>query len=97
MADIASCNTTPDPVRVKLLIEQARAKFPEAGDSGVRLESWCGLRPATLRGTPIIGDSTVANLFLNTGHGARGRSPVAAPKLSATWFRVARPRLRRTD
>jgi D-amino-acid dehydrogenase len=33
---------------------------------------WSGLRPMTPDGTPIIGDTGVKNLFLNTGHGTLG-------------------------
>ena len=72
MADIAGYDTTLDTVRVKLLIDLARAVFPAAGDYGADLKPWCGLRPATPKGTPIIGASPIANLFLNAGHGALG-------------------------
>ncbi len=33
---------------------------------------WCGLRPMTPDGPPIIGDSGIGGLFLNTGHGTLG-------------------------
>jgi D-amino-acid dehydrogenase len=33
---------------------------------------WSGLRPMTPDGTPLVGRSTVQNLFLNTGHGTLG-------------------------
>lgn len=33
---------------------------------------WCGLRPMTPDGTPIIGKTDISNLFLNTGHGTLG-------------------------
>ncbi len=33
---------------------------------------WCGLRPMTPDGTPIIGKTEISNLFLNTGHGTLG-------------------------
>ena len=59
-------------VRVKLLVNQAKAVFPAAGDYGADLKPWCGLRPATPKGTPILGASPIANLFLNAGHGALG-------------------------
>jgi D-amino-acid dehydrogenase len=72
MADIAGYNTTLDPVRVNLLIKQAQAVFPGAGDYGANLEPWCGLRPATPKGTPIVGATPINNLFLNAGHGALG-------------------------
>ena len=72
MADIAGYNTTLDPVRVRLLISQARSVFPDAGDYNADLKPWCGLRPATPKGTPIVGASPIENLFLNAGHGALG-------------------------
>ena len=72
MADIAGYNTTLDPVRVGLLTRQAKAVFPDAGNYEADLKPWCGLRPATPKGTPIIGASPIGNLFLNAGHGALG-------------------------
>jgi D-amino-acid dehydrogenase len=33
---------------------------------------WCGLRPMTPDGPPIIGRAGPAGLFLNTGHGTLG-------------------------
>ena len=72
MADIAGYDTALDKVRVKLLISQAKAVFPNAGDYAADLKPWCGLRPATPKGTPILGASPIANLFLNAGHGALG-------------------------
>ena len=72
MADIAGYDTALDLVRVKLLINQAKAVFPNAGDYSADLKPWCGLRPATPKGTPILGASPITNLFLNAGHGALG-------------------------
>jgi D-amino-acid dehydrogenase len=72
MADIAGYDTTLDAVRVKLLVNQAKAVFPAAGDYAADLKPWCGLRPATPKGTPILGTSPIANLYLNAGHGALG-------------------------
>jgi len=72
MADIAGYDTTLDPVRVGLLVRQAKSVFPDAGDYAADLKPWCGLRPATPKGTPILGTSPFANLYLNAGHGALG-------------------------
>ncbi|AID33095.1 D-amino-acid dehydrogenase [Mesorhizobium sp. USDA 4775] len=33
---------------------------------------WCGLRPMTPDGPPLIGRTELSNLFLNTGHGTLG-------------------------
>ena len=45
--------------------------FPKAGDVG-KATFWCGLRPMTPDGTPIIGATPVQNLLLATGHGTLG-------------------------
>jgi len=45
--------------------------FPNGGDVS-RAEFWCGLRPMTPDGTPIVGATRLPNLFLATGHGTLG-------------------------
>ncbi len=45
--------------------------FPGAGDTA-QASFWTGLRPMTPDGTPIVGASPLANLYLNTGHGTLG-------------------------
>ncbi|HET9976070.1 MAG TPA: D-amino acid dehydrogenase [Burkholderiaceae bacterium] len=45
--------------------------FPDGGDLG-RAEFWCGLRPMTPDGTPVVGGTEMPNLWLATGHGTLG-------------------------
>ena len=45
--------------------------FPAGGDVA-RAEFWCGLRPMTPDGTPIVGPTRLPNLHLATGHGTLG-------------------------
>ena len=45
--------------------------FPRGGDV-TRAEFWCGLRPMTPDGTPVIGSTRLPNLHLATGHGTLG-------------------------
>jgi D-amino-acid dehydrogenase len=45
--------------------------FPRGGDVA-RAEFWCGLRPMTPDGTPVIGATRYPNLQLATGHGTLG-------------------------
>jgi D-amino-acid dehydrogenase len=45
--------------------------FPQGGDVS-RASFWCGLRPMTPDGTPIIGPTPVKRLLLATGHGTLG-------------------------
>jgi D-amino-acid dehydrogenase len=45
--------------------------FPDGADlEGAKF--WCGLRPMTPDGPPIIGGTRFANLYLSTGHGTLG-------------------------
>ncbi len=45
--------------------------FPKGGDVA-QAKFWCGLRPMTPDGTPILGGIPIANLYLATGHGTLG-------------------------
>jgi D-amino-acid dehydrogenase len=45
--------------------------FPNGGDVS-KASFWCGLRPMTPDGTPIVGPTSVQNLLLATGHGTLG-------------------------
>ena len=45
--------------------------FPHGGDVS-RAEFWCGLRPMTPDGTPVVGATRLPNLYLATGHGTLG-------------------------
>jgi D-amino-acid dehydrogenase len=71
MADLAGHDTTIDETRVATLLEETRAAFPEASDYE-RLKPWCGLRPATPKGAPILGATPYPNLVLDCGQGALG-------------------------
>ncbi len=45
--------------------------FPGSGDTS-KSEFWAGLRPMTPDGTPVLGETPLPNLYLNTGHGTLG-------------------------
>ena len=45
--------------------------FPKGGDIS-KAEGWTGLRPMTPDGTPVLGETHIPNLFVNTGHGTLG-------------------------
>ncbi|MBS0319555.1 MAG: D-amino acid dehydrogenase [Proteobacteria bacterium] len=75
MADIAGWSRAPDPVRLRQLLAEARGAFPRATDYAMpleRFEPWCGLRPATPRGSPLLGATSIKNLYVNVGQGALG-------------------------
>jgi len=63
-----------------LQLEEARRRtlefvvgdlFPHGGDIA-QAEFWTGLRPMTPDGTPIVGPTRYADLYLSTGHGTLG-------------------------
>src|SRR5690606_32482446 len=71
-AEIAGYDTTLHPSRRGPLDRSLRDLFPEAGDVA-RASFWCGLRPMTPDGTPVLGKAPrYDNLYLNTGHGTLG-------------------------
>jgi len=71
MADLAGYEPRIDEGRIETLLDEVKASFPRASDFDL-LKPWCGLRPATPRGTPILGRTPYPNLLLNAGHGALG-------------------------
>lgn len=76
--------------------------FPTGGDIA-QASFWCGLRPMTPDGTPIIGKTPVRDLLLATGHGTLGWTMAAgtgrviadlvsgrAPEIDASALGMAR-------
>lgn len=71
LAEIAGFNLDLPPARRATLEHSVEELFGGAGDQS-RASFWTGLRPMTPDGTPIIGPTRYANLFLNGGHGTLG-------------------------
>jgi D-amino-acid dehydrogenase len=70
-AEISGYDLSLREARRETLVHSVTDLFPQGGD--VRQASfWCGLRPMTPDGTPVIGPTPFKNLFLNTGHGTLG-------------------------
>jgi D-amino-acid dehydrogenase len=70
-AEIAGWDMTLRPHRRGPLDRSLRELFPRAGDLS-QATFWCGLRPMTPDGTPVIGKTRYDNLYLSTGHGTLG-------------------------
>ncbi|WP_230347757.1 D-amino acid dehydrogenase [Methylobacillus methanolivorans] len=71
MAELVGFNRRLSPRRegtLKLIVDDL---FPGAADLS-QTNFWTGLRPMTPDGTPIVGTTPIANLYLNTGHGTLG-------------------------
>jgi D-amino-acid dehydrogenase len=71
MAEIAGFDLSLSARRQATLTHSVEDLFGGAGDQS-QARFWCGLRPMTPDGTPIVGRSPISNLFLNTGHGTLG-------------------------
>ena len=70
-AELNGFDTTLNPVRCAALTKRAKHHFPDLCDWEA-VKYWTGLRPATPSNLPIIGQSKLKNLYLNTGHGTLG-------------------------
>ena len=70
-AEIAGYDLSLRQARRDTLEHSVNDLFPMAGDTS-KAEFWCGLRPMTPDGTPVMGPTPFSNLFLNTGHGTLG-------------------------
>jgi D-amino-acid dehydrogenase len=71
MAELVGFNTQLKDHRRETLEMVLNDLFPGAGE--IQQDSfWTGLRPMTPDGTPIVGATSVPNLYINTGHGTLG-------------------------
>jgi D-amino-acid dehydrogenase len=58
--------------RIQNLVTLVRQVLPAAGFERAQAKPWCGLRPMSVDGVPIIGPTPIGNLWTNTGHGHLG-------------------------
>ena len=70
MAEISGYTNDLGVARRRTLEHSVMDLFP--GGDASKASFWSGLRPMTPDGTPVIGPTRVAGLFLNTGHGTLG-------------------------
>ncbi len=70
-AELAGYTLKLHDARRQTLAHVVTDLFPGGGDVS-RAEFWCGLRPMTPDGTPIVGATRLPNLYLATGHGTLG-------------------------
>ena len=70
-AELVGYDHRIDERRARSVLEPLLELFPNGGDPD-QVEFWTGLRPMTPDGSPVIGQTGVKNLFLNTGHGSVG-------------------------
>jgi D-amino-acid dehydrogenase len=70
-AEIAGYSMALRTARRRTLEHVVTDLFPKMGDVA-QAEFWCGLRPMTPDGTPVLGPTPLKNLLLATGHGTLG-------------------------
>lgn len=70
-AEISGYDMALRPARRATLEHSVGDLFPKGGDLS-KATFWCGLRPMTPDGPPIIGKTRYDNLYLSTGHGTLG-------------------------
>jgi len=73
-AEIAGYDATPAMSRAQAIIDNASSTFPELSRHFDLKQSrvWAGLRPVSPAGTPLIGETRVKGLWINSGHGHLG-------------------------
>ena len=71
LAEIAGFDLSLPERRKATLVHSVEGLFGGGGDQ-TRAAFWCGLRPMTPDGTPVVGRTPVQGLWLNTGHGTLG-------------------------
>lgn len=70
-AELNGYDRSLNDVRCAAITRRVQSLFPGACDY-TRPNYWAGLRPATPSGTPLIGATPIAGLYINTGHGTLG-------------------------
>jgi D-amino-acid dehydrogenase len=71
MAELDGYSSKLRPSRRATLEHVVTDLYPRGGDVA-KASFWCGLRPMTPDGPPVIGRERYDNLYLNTGHGTLG-------------------------
>jgi D-amino-acid dehydrogenase len=77
-AEFAGYDRTLSPDRISNLLGLLKAVLPREPFDPATGRAWCGLRPMSVDGVPIIGPTRLSNLFVNTGHGHLGWTMAAA-------------------
>ena len=75
-AEFTGYDLSVNPKRIANLVNLFGRVYPKLAErvGDLDVQPWCGLRPLTPDGMPIVGRSPLENLYLNTGHGPLGWS-----------------------
>lgn len=71
-AEFAGYDLSLPEARIRNLVRLVQQVLPAGGFERSQARAWCGLRPMSVDGVPVIGPTPVGNLWINTGHGPLG-------------------------
>jgi D-amino-acid dehydrogenase len=71
-AEFIGYDLTLPAARIRNLLRLPQRVLPQAGLDPAIARPWCGLRPMSADGVPIIGGTPIPNLLVNSGHGHLG-------------------------
>ncbi|MEX0838454.1 MAG: FAD-dependent oxidoreductase, partial [Parvibaculum sp.] len=72
-AEVGGYDLTLEPARANSVLDALTSLLPQVAPRAGQAEFWCGLRPMTPDGSPVIGRlEPLSNLFINSGHGTLG-------------------------
>lgn len=71
LAELSGYSRSLSTKRCNMMVKLTKELFPNTLDFD-NVQFWAGLRPATPSNTPLIGRTSIKNLYLNTGHGTLG-------------------------
>jgi D-amino-acid dehydrogenase len=73
-AEITGYDATPAITRAQAIIDNASFTFPDLKQhlDLKQARVWAGLRPVSPAGTPLIGETRIKGLWVNSGHGHLG-------------------------
>lgn len=103
-AEVGGYDLTLEEGRARSVLDALEGVLPQVGPGRDGAEFWCGLRPMTPDGSPVIGAVPgITGLFVNSGHGTLGwtlgpgsaaalASLIcdAAPQLDLSRFKITR-------
>jgi len=83
-------NPTLRPGRVRNLVSAFESLYPQVRVPE-QVNAWCGFRPMTADGMPIVGATRIAGLYVNSGHGALGWTLACGSASAISSAVVGRP------
>jgi len=73
-AEFTGYDDVVTPARIRNLLELLELIYPDYASriDRANVEPWCGFRPMSADGVPMLGATRLRNLYLNAGHGHLG-------------------------